>query len=198
MTTCPDLCRRQLTPSQRAMVAARAKEYYERQAKERMSAGGGDKKSTVAKSGRISGADPISGARSRDEAGAAVGVSGITVDRVRAGKTLVVNCSQVLTPLGAKMTLPRRPGGHQGYRVDSLAVETWRGYSGAVVGPLTYEAIHPEAKRPQGGRLKQNAENISTFADDTASTTGRTARSVRGDVALADSIPDDVAEAISG
>ena len=75
-----NLHRRQLTASQRSMVAAKAKELYEKEAKERMSAGGGDKKSKSAKSGPVIVPDPIKG-DSRDKAGKAVGVSGSLVDR---------------------------------------------------------------------------------------------------------------------
>jgi hypothetical protein len=70
-----NLHRRQLTISQRAEVARMLKPMYEEQARERMAAGGGDRKSGVANL-----PDPIPDqARARDQAAAAVGVSGRTV-----------------------------------------------------------------------------------------------------------------------
>ncbi len=44
-----NLYRRHLTTSQKAMIAAKAKEYHEEQAKARMAAGGGDKRSPTAR-----------------------------------------------------------------------------------------------------------------------------------------------------
>ncbi|MCX7428835.1 MAG: ParB N-terminal domain-containing protein [Planctomycetia bacterium] len=65
-----------------------------------------------------------------------------------------------------------------------------------------YEALHPETKRGgdkgnqhTGGKARQN-ESVS-FSQDTATKTGRSARAVQLDVALADAIPDEVAEAIA-
>lgn len=69
-----NLKRRQLTPSQLAMVAARARELYDEQAKERQKA----------RKGRQPGASPENlpelHSDARDAAGKAVGVSGRTVD----------------------------------------------------------------------------------------------------------------------
>ncbi len=78
-----NLHRRHLAISQLAMVAAKVREIYERQAKERMKEGGGDKKSTTAKSGMSPAAYPIEGKRgaTRDIVGATVGVTGTTVDK---------------------------------------------------------------------------------------------------------------------
>ncbi len=76
-----NLHRRQLTESQRGMIGARARELYEAAAKDRMRAGGGDKKSTAAKSGVSNGSHPIRLGKTRDHAGAAVNVSGQTIDR---------------------------------------------------------------------------------------------------------------------
>ncbi len=79
--------RRHLTTSQKAMVAARMREYHEAEAKKRMSAGGGDKKSPKAKqkSGQETFPTPIFETKkplqARDEAGAVVGVSGRTVEK---------------------------------------------------------------------------------------------------------------------
>ncbi len=79
-----NLHRRHLTTSQLAMVADKVREYHEKQAKDRMRAGGGDHKSEAAKSGMKESPYPIEGTgASRDKAGAAVGVSGYSVDRAR-------------------------------------------------------------------------------------------------------------------
>jgi len=60
------------------MIGARACEMYDEQAKQRMKSGGGDHKSSKAKSGPVNLPDPIGDAR--DAAGKAVAVSGRTVD----------------------------------------------------------------------------------------------------------------------
>lgn len=71
-----NLHRRHLTTSQRAKVAAKAKELYQAAAKDRMRAGGGDKKSGKAKL-----PDPIQDkGQSRDKAAALLGVSPRSVD----------------------------------------------------------------------------------------------------------------------
>jgi hypothetical protein len=71
-----NLHRRHLTPSQRAMVAARAREFYDQQAKARQQQAGGDRKSE--KSLRVKLPEAV---RSRELAGKAAGVSGTYVDR---------------------------------------------------------------------------------------------------------------------
>ena len=79
-----NLHRRHLSQAQLSMVGARSKEVYARLAKERMKAGGGDKKSAKArgKSGETNCSHPIANqGKSREQAGAAVGVSGQSVDR---------------------------------------------------------------------------------------------------------------------
>lgn len=63
-----NLHRRQLTPSQRAMVGQRAREFYDEQAKLRQ------------KQGRVKLPDPSSAGHARDQAGKAVGVSGKMID----------------------------------------------------------------------------------------------------------------------
>lgn len=67
-----NLHRRHLNPSQKAMVAARARDYYDREAKERMLAGKKADPPENLPEGKASDA--------RDAAGKAVGVSGKTVD----------------------------------------------------------------------------------------------------------------------
>jgi hypothetical protein len=76
-----NLHRRHLTPSQLSMVAARVRDIYDEQAKERQSAGQqsggrGNKKNSVA---NFPPSNTAPG-KARDKAGAAVGVSGKTVD----------------------------------------------------------------------------------------------------------------------
>jgi len=70
-----NLHRRQLTESQRAMVAARMREYFDKEAKERqrLSKGRGKK-------GPVNLPDLKTGRDARDDAGAAVNVGGRTVD----------------------------------------------------------------------------------------------------------------------
>lgn len=84
-----NLHRRHLNETQRGLVAQRAREFYDKQAKERQREGG---KHGGEKAGRgrpatdrdvDSGSQPYRKPPSREQAGAAVGVSGITVDRVR-------------------------------------------------------------------------------------------------------------------
>jgi ParB-like chromosome segregation protein Spo0J len=73
--------RRHLTASQAAMVGARAREIYNRQAKDRQKASGGDKKSLSAESVVEKSPPPISD--SGNKARAAVGVSGKMILPVR-------------------------------------------------------------------------------------------------------------------
>jgi ParB-like chromosome segregation protein Spo0J len=77
-----NLHRRHLTPSQKAMVAVKLKELLEPEAKERKRANGGDKKSAKAreKSEVEILPPPKDKTKSRDQAAAAVGVSGKLVD----------------------------------------------------------------------------------------------------------------------
>lgn len=75
-----NLHRRQLTPSQKAIVAARVREMYDRAAKERQKASGGDRKSAKEKSVVEKIPQPAAGTKSRDAAGKAVGVNGKYVD----------------------------------------------------------------------------------------------------------------------
>lgn len=80
----------------KAMVADRLRDYYDGEAKERMKAGGGDKKSKSAKQnggGKI--ATPDNSTKSRDAAGAAVGVSGKLVDAARIECNLMDNHNQL-------------------------------------------------------------------------------------------------------
>lgn len=72
-----NLHRRHLTPSQLSMVAARVREIYDAAAKERHKQNGGDRKS--GKSAPENLPDAVKG-DARDKAGAAVGVSGKSVD----------------------------------------------------------------------------------------------------------------------
>lgn len=78
--------RRHMTPSQLAMVADKARDYYDKRAKERQKASGGDRKSEKAKigCGKSTTTDSL---KARDEAGKALGVSGSLVDRARKVRT---------------------------------------------------------------------------------------------------------------
>lgn len=78
-----NLHRRQLDTSQRAMIAAKARDYYDKQAKERQKDHGGTapgkpKENTC---GNVASSDR--GPQSRDQAGKAVGVGGRTVDKAK-------------------------------------------------------------------------------------------------------------------
>jgi len=72
-----NLHRRQLTPSQRSMVAARAREFYDRAAKERQKE---QAKRNQPQSQKVENLPPIEKAKARDQAGKAAGVSGKSVD----------------------------------------------------------------------------------------------------------------------
>ena len=86
-----NLHRRHLTESQRAMIGARAREQYEKAAKERQKESGGDRKTAAGKKRSASGdahrSDPphVPGHRGRASrhAGEAVGVSAASIDRAR-------------------------------------------------------------------------------------------------------------------
>ena len=72
-----NLYRRHLTIGERALVGARARELYDRQAKERQRASGGDRTSKKAVPANLP--EPLKG-DARDQAGKAVGVSGKLID----------------------------------------------------------------------------------------------------------------------
>jgi hypothetical protein len=77
-----NLKRRQLTESQLSLVAPRIREFYDKEAKERQRAGGGDKRSEAAKqSVQDHGPEPKTEKQARDAVGAVLGISGRTVDR---------------------------------------------------------------------------------------------------------------------
>jgi ParB-like chromosome segregation protein Spo0J len=69
-----NLHRRHLSTSQRAMIGARARDYYDQQAKKRMLAGKANPPNNCSEGSTTKG-------DSRDQAGAAVGVSGGSIDR---------------------------------------------------------------------------------------------------------------------
>lgn len=100
--------RRHLDDGQAAMAGARGKELYEKQAKERMQAGGGDKKS-----GKDNCPHPICNkGQARDKAGEAVGVSGRQVDRASkvltlGSKALIEACNkgEVAVSAAAKLAV---------------------------------------------------------------------------------------------
>ena len=110
-----NLHRRQLSTSQRAEVARTLKPLYEEQAKARQRASGGDHKAVVANSPQ-----PDTGKKSRDQAAAAVGVSGRTVqdaeyvhthapelsEKIKAGEITVNAAKQEVKK---RESLPKRP-----------------------------------------------------------------------------------------
>lgn len=76
-----NLHRRHLTPSQLSMVGARARKFYDDEAKKRQKASGGDRKSANERSVVENLPQPISDAgKARDQVGKAVGVSGKSID----------------------------------------------------------------------------------------------------------------------
>jgi hypothetical protein len=106
-----NLQRRDLDEGEKAMVGGRAKSLYEKQAKERQKASGGDKKTV-----RDNCPQPIEDkGRARDKAGEAVGVSGKQVDRAvkvltKGSKELIEACDkgEVAVSAAAKIaTLPK-------------------------------------------------------------------------------------------
>lgn len=72
--------RRNLTTSQKAMVGARAREIYDREARERQKAAGGDRRSGKVGSVPVISPEPYRRGDSRDMIGKAVGVGGSTID----------------------------------------------------------------------------------------------------------------------
>lgn len=72
-----NLLRRQLSPSQRSMVGDKVRDFYDRQAKERMAAGHNQHTSPMEK------LPQGSAGTARDQAGKAVGVSGKLIDCAR-------------------------------------------------------------------------------------------------------------------
>jgi ParB-like chromosome segregation protein Spo0J len=94
-----NLHRRHLTPSQRAMVGARAREIYDREAKDRQKIAGGDRKSEAAKSLPVLTPEAIPRGDSRDLAGRAVGVGGTTIDK--ATKVLKKGTAELIASVDA-------------------------------------------------------------------------------------------------
>lgn len=72
-----NLHRRHLTPSQLSMVGARAREFYDQQAKERQRASGGDHRT---KKAVVENLPPPDSGKARDQVGKVVGVSGKSID----------------------------------------------------------------------------------------------------------------------
>ena len=59
-----------------------------------------------------------------------------------------------------------------------------------------YEALHPEAARPRGGRPPKNGDGMSPFSLNAAGLVGCDQRTVQTDVQIATAIPQDVRDAI--
>lgn len=81
-----NLARRHLNPGQKATLGVEIEPFFAEEAKKRMSAGGGDKKSDAARSGQGSCPLPGPGPQARDLAAAAVGSSGKSVSAAKAVK----------------------------------------------------------------------------------------------------------------
>lgn len=75
-----NLHRRQLDTSQRAMIAAKARDYYDKQAKERQAE---QARRNQPQSQKVATLPPLEKSKARDQAGKAVGVSGRTVDKAK-------------------------------------------------------------------------------------------------------------------
>jgi ParB family chromosome partitioning protein len=60
-----------------------------------------------------------------------------------------------------------------------------------------YEAMHPETKKPKGGRPKKNSAETAPFSEDTAKATGKSKRSVQADVALSKKLDDEAVKIIA-
>lgn len=78
-----NLHRRHLDESQRGMIGAKALKYYEDEALKRKSEGGKSAGRGRPQKDVVSGSQPIAAGKSRDHAGAAVGVSGPTIGRAK-------------------------------------------------------------------------------------------------------------------
>jgi ParB family chromosome partitioning protein len=61
-----------------------------------------------------------------------------------------------------------------------------------------YEALHPGAARPRGGRRRKNGERVSSFSADTAGKSGTSPRSVQQDVQIAARLCDAAKELVHG
>jgi ParB-like chromosome segregation protein Spo0J len=138
-----NLHRRHLTPSQRSMVGARAREWYDQQAKERQRASGGDRRS--GKSVPVTVPEPIK-ADARDQAGKAVGVSGKLIDYA----TKVLNSA---IPEVVKAVDEGRMSARTAAELTTEPEEVQR-----------KEAAHPQRKRqygpgPGGARVKKSADD---------------------------------------
>jgi hypothetical protein len=72
-----NLHRRDLTPSQRAMIGNKARDWYDAEAKKRMSAGGKEAGRGRPQQGVETVPPPIDAGKARDQAGKAVGVCGV-------------------------------------------------------------------------------------------------------------------------
>jgi ParB-like chromosome segregation protein Spo0J len=146
-----NLHRRHLTPAQRAICAARVREFYDQQAKDRMKAGGGDKKSGKARSGVEPSPPPIlDSGKSRDRAGKAFGVSGKSVDR--ATKILTSAVPEVIQAVEEG-----RMGLNTGAILSSEPEEVQRAESTAKGRQRTYRSV---SKPPL--EAEENGESTAT------------------------------------
>lgn len=187
-----NLYRRHLTAGQRAMCAARARELYDRLAKERMSKGGGDKKSAGAKSGMANLPHPITEpSTARDQAGKTFNVSGKSVDHaskvmknaipevvkaVDEGR-MAVSTAAILSsePEDVQKAEAANPNRRRDYKSCSKPVEDVRGKleqeladadaevkERGVGVRLAYEAINCLTRIPKNDQLRKRGFQIVT------------------------------------
>lgn len=154
-----NLHRRHLTPSQLSMVAARAtvlRDKLSAEAKQRMSNGGGDKKSRTAKSGKENLPDPIADAgQSRDQTGKLFGVSGKTVDHAtRVLKTAVPEVIKAVDDgrmaVSTAAILSVEPEDVQ--RSEASGPKRRRKYTSGPNGTGEPEPEQPEEEEPTNGK----------------------------------------------
>lgn len=131
-----NLHRRHLSPTQLAMVAARAKEVYDKQAKERMVEGGKAGGGGRPKQGVENLPHPSEQGKSRDLAGKAVGVSGKSVDF--ASKIIADGSSALVDAVDSDLIAVS-----YGARIARLPDEAQE----AIVEDIKQRAIKPDGKR---------------------------------------------------
>lgn len=155
--------RRHLTPSQMAMVAGRAREYYDVQAKARMVAGGvrgGESK------GKENLPSPISDAsQARDAAGKAFGVSGRSVDyatRVLSKGTpeLIAAVDSGRIAVSAAAVVAADPPDEQRTYVEESANRKYRPTKGAGEFGAVSQREKDEAPDPEADSLRSRGVGV--------------------------------------
>lgn len=153
-----NLHRRHLTAAQRGMIAAEAREMFDRAAKERQRAAGGDRKSGSVVE-QIT--PPISAGKARDQVGKLFKVSGPTVDRatkvLRRAAPEVVQAvkdgTMSLSKAAAAVTEPRKPAEPQ---PEEERKERGKGII------LAHEAINCLTRIPKDDALRKRGFQVVT------------------------------------